>query len=346
MSIDKNQGRRASISVEINGASIDEDLKKYFLSLDYTDNQEDETDDLQIRLQDRDGVWTNQWLTDMVEATGLSIAATITRHNWTGPGQEDSLPCGEFQLDSVDLSGPPAVLTLKGTSLAYAPIRQTLRSQAWESYTLSGIASEMAGRAGLGCQYLSSVNPFYARIEQDQTSDIDFLSDLCHRAGLSLKCTDGKLVVFNQKDQEAEAPVFTFRSGDGSYTKYKLTVGTADTHYARCRVSYVDPDGVVIEGMAYDSQYEDEQQLEVTAKVSSVGEAQAMAESLLRLHNKYATTITITCPGNPVLLAGCNIKLEGFGGYDGKYSITSARHSVVESGYTCSVSGRLILEGY
>lgn len=494
MSIDKELGRQSGFQVTFDGVDITEDVMPYLISLDYTDNQEDECDDLQIRLHDRDRIWTTKWLNDMIEVaatlkaqkatapksetvvdttpikvgdivqftgnthyrssnassgynntrpgpakvymiyngkhpyclihtdsttnvygwvdakdvtkngvaaatpstavssdsgkattakerqdeanrnkmTGLKITAKIIRHNWTTPGQDDILPCGEFELDSVDVTGPPATITIKATSLSYnRPIRQTKRSQAWEKYHLSGIAKEMATKNGMSCQYLSSTNPYYDREEQDKTSDIDFLSGLCHKAGLSLKCTNNTLVIFNQKDEERKAAVRTIRHGDGTYSKWKLNAGTAGTCYQYCRVSYVTKSGKLIEGYAYAADYQDpeaveettstsktaktaaekraelaekNQLLEITAACSSIGEAEDLAQKYLRLYNKYARTCNFTVAGDPVLLAGCNLQLKDWGGFDGKYSITSAKHSVGGNGYQCTVAGRRIIE--
>ena len=89
------------------------------------------------------------------------------------------------------------------------------------------------------------------------------------------------------------------------------------------------------------------QQLEITAKVSSIAEAKALAEKHLRLHNKYSQTATFTVPGNPDLLAGVNVMLEDWGSWSGKYIISQAKHSVDNSGgYTTQVKLRRVLEGY
>ena len=111
------------------------------------------------------------------------------------------LPTGDFELDSVAPSGPAAEVSIKGTALPFsAPIRQTKKTKAWESYTLSGIANEIAGNGRMSCMYEASNDPFYRRAEQIKTSDIDFLSRLCYNAGISLKITDNMLVLFDQKD--------------------------------------------------------------------------------------------------------------------------------------------------
>ena len=199
------------------------------------------------------------------------------------------------------------------------------------------------------CMYESASDPFYSRVEQVKTSDIQFLETLCHKAGISLKATNRTLVLFDQAAYESKAAVFTIRRGSGVYTKYKLNVGTADTQYSSCRVSYVDPKGKCISATAkiedYNADAKNNQQLEITAKVADKDEAKALAEKLLRLHNAHARTASFTLPGEPSLVAGVTVRLEGFCGWDGKYMVSQAKHSVKASGYTTDIQLRRCLEG-
>lgn len=347
-----DQARRTAVDIIFGGVDITQDLKPYLLSVTYTDNEEDEADDLQIRIQDRDTVWLSSWLEEVIQAAAaakLKISATIRPENW---GNDAALPTGDFELDSVEPSGPPAEVNIKGTALPFsAPIRQTRKSKAWESYNLSGIANEIAGNAGMSCMYEASNDPFYRRVEQVKTSDIDFLSRLCHNAGISLKITDNMLVLFDQKDYEGKSPVFTIKRGKaGGYIKYKLGAGAADTQYGSCRVSYTDPgSGKCIEG-TYTASGEDAksgQCLEITARVADADEAKALAEKRLRLHNKFTRTASFTFPGNPALVAGLTVMLEDWGGWDGKGIIKQAKHTVDGSGgYTTQITVRRVLEGY
>ena len=175
----QDQARRTAVEIKFAGVDITKDIRPYLLSVTYTDNEEDEADDLQIRIHDRDNVWLTSWLEEVIQAAAaakLKISATIKPENW---GNDAALPTGDFELDSVAPSGPPAEVSIKGTALPFsAPIRQTRKSKAWESYNLSGIANEIAGNAGMTCMYEASNDPFYRRVEQVKTSDIDFLSRL------------------------------------------------------------------------------------------------------------------------------------------------------------------------
>ena len=440
---DKNQARRTTAEVVFGGTDITASIRPYLLSLTYTDNEEDEADDLQIKLQDRDSLWLEKWLNDAIQAvassapsagagggvaktykvtpsiglnvrsgpgtnngklgalpygteisvtgisngwatinyggktayvsaqyiqevsggesqdegsgastTGLTIQAVIVRENWQGDGSDKLMDCGQFELDSIKASGPPATVTIKATSLPFnAQIRQTKKTKAWEAYNLSGIAKEMAAANGMACLYESASDPYYERVEQYKASDISFLSELCHNAGISLKATNNILVLFDQAAYEAKDPIFTVKRGSGIYTKYDLSVGTADTKYSSCRVKYADPiTGRVIEGIAYAEDYKadakNNQQLEITAKVSSIAEAKELAAKRLRLHNKYSRTATFTFPGDPGKMAGVTAMLEGWGAWDGKYIVKTAKHTMGSSGYTTQTVLRRVLEGY
>ena len=351
-----NLARRTKAEIKFAGVDITGSIQPYLLSVTYTDNEEDEADDLTIKLQDRDSIWLEDWLNDAIEgaaAAKLKMDVVFVRENWLGGGADIVFPCGEFELCSVDASGPPAVINIRGSSLPFsATVRSTLKNKAWESYALSGIANELAGANGMLCMYEAADDPFYERVEQIKTSDINFLSGLCHDAGISLKATNNILVLFDQADYEAKPDVFTVKRGSGVYTKYRLIAGTAESQYSSCRVYYTDPKtGKCIQGIAkiedYKAGAKTNQQLEVQAKVSNAAEAKALAEKNLRLHNKLDRTASFTLPGNPDLAAGVTVVLEQWGGWSGKYIVKKATHSVSSTaGYTTQIELRRVLEGY
>jgi len=441
---DINTARHAGAKIEFDGTDITTDIMPYLLSVAYTDNEEDSSDDLQIKLQDREGVWMQSWLqaaidgdvesstsdgykvgdvvqflggphyvsstaskangnpkvgpakitiikegathpyhiihtdstsrvygwVDASEITaassgssstgsssssekgGLKIRATLYTYNWISDGKDVALDSGEFELDDVQSKGPPDTITIKATSLPYTnQFRKTKKSKGWESYSLKGIASEMAKNNGMVCDYEAPSDPQYKRVEQYRCTDIDFLSRLCHDAGFSLKCTDNKIVIFDQKDYEGKESVRKFVKNDGTYSSYNHSLGQADTQYASCRVSYVDADGKAIEGIAYVTDYDKDnksnQQLEVYAPVSSAAEAKTLAAKNLRLHNKFERQVTFTLPGDLSLVAGLTFTTEGFGPWTGTYIIKQAKHTISGSGgCTTQITGRRTLGGY
>lgn len=283
-------------------------------------------------------------------STGLKIQAVIATSNWDGDGRDRVLDCGQFELESVDASGPPSVIQIRATALPFtSQIRQTERSKAWEAYALSGIAKEISAASGMVCMYLAKEDPQYTRVEQYRTSDIRFLSKLCHEAGLSLKVANNILVIFDQKEYESADVVRTITKGDRSYTTWKLKTGEAKKHYASCRVRWTTGNGKLIEGIArvedYDAEDESNQQLEIRAKVGSIAQAEMLAAKYLRLHNKFQKTASFTLPGDPTLGAGMTVLLKGWGAWDGKYIVSQSKHSLGNT-YTTQLELRKALEGY
>lgn len=308
--------RRSKLLMWFDGVNISDDIAPYFLTATYTDNDDGVSDDLQVTLQDRDKIWMKSWLNEMVNAAAedaLKIRAKIWINYWNGYDVEEFLDCGEFELDSVSLSGPPNTVTIKACSLPFTnQIRQTKKSKAWENYSLSAILAEIAGANGMGYFFDTPNDPFYDRVEQSKISDIAFLQRLCTNAGLNIKATKGKLVIYDQSDYEQRPVVIEADYRDTSFTKWKLNTKTADTKYASCRVSYVEPaTGACIEYTAYTEDYDEDaktnQQLELYAKVGSVAEAKTMAEKHLRLHNKFSKTVQFTHTGHVWYVAGVGI---------------------------------------
>lgn len=427
--------RRTAINVYIEDVDVTAAVTPHLLSLSYTDNEEDETDDLQVKFEDRDGTWLGVWLAKVTEAAamsdfsegsssgssgggytvsskagvdvhsragtqyyvygslsyGASVSVKSVSGGWanitydgknayvpvsalsssgggsssgsSGSNSEDKharglrikaningetgyLDFGQFELDDISYSGPPAVVNLKGTSLPYSSsARQTKKSKSWEKYYLSKIADEIASDGGMTCMYLSEDDPYYERTEQYKTSDISFLKKLCNDSGKSLKITNNIVVIFEQSEYEAREPTFDIFPGCG-YTKFSFKTEENDKYNA-CRVSYVDKDGNLIEATAYakDNDGKDKQTLEITQKVNSKAEAQALAEKSLRLHNKFEKVLTFTFPGNTEYISGITGTVSGFGMFDGKYIIKQAKHDVSRSsGYTTSITLRNVVQ--
>ena len=94
--------RRAVIRLTFSGVDISADINKHLLSLTYTDNEEDKTDDLQLSLDDKEGVWLGSWLNTPSASKGAEISAVIVQKNWESDGKDRVLDCGVFAVDTVD----------------------------------------------------------------------------------------------------------------------------------------------------------------------------------------------------------------------------------------------------
>ncbi len=296
-------------------------------------------------MQQCDGTAKNNSFNSKIK--GLSIQANIICRNFYSDGKDFLLNCGQFELDNVNCSGPPSTITIKGTALPYEKsIRQTQKNKSWEKYNLSGIAEEIAENADMACMFLCSANPFYQRVEQISISDIAFLKKLCQDAGVSLKVTNNIIVIFDEASYNPEQTRVITR-GDGSYTKWQLNTGEANTKYTSCQVSYTDPDtGKVISAIAYSKADNNEkgQCLKIKAKVNSKSEALMLAKQKLKMHNQYEYTVSLTFPLDPSLCNGTSVTLVGWGAWDGKYIIKTSKHTASRSGSTTQITLRRVME--
>lgn len=276
------------------------------------------------------------------------ISATIVQKNWHDNGKDAVLNCGTFELDSVDASGPPTKITLKGTSIPYtSTMRVAKKSKAWENTTLKVIAGQIAKESSLKLMYLAEKVPKYKRKEQVQTSDIVFLQKLCKAAGLALKVTTLNIVIYDSEEYDNKPPIKTIKYGNGDYISYKLGTSLHDTAYTSCHVSYTDPDSKETIESTYtvDSTEGTGQKLEVNEKVSSTSEAYQLAKKRLREKNTQQYTASFTMIGDVQLVAGATVKLKGFQKFDRKYKITKATHKLT-GGYTTQIELEQVLEGY
>ena len=341
--------RRTVIAVSIDGADISEDANRYLISLSYTDNEEDKADDLQLALDDREGVWLENWLDSADGTKGAEISAVIIQRNWESDGSDRVLACGVFEVDTLDGSGFPSAIAIKGTSLPFSSvIRTATHTKAWENTTLAALAGEMAARSGMRLMYESSYNPLYDRKEQVELSDICFLQGLCYDAGISLKVSGGIVVLFDAAEYERKPAVTTIRKGTTGILGYRFGTSTNDTNYARCHVSYTNPrTGETLEATFERPGADPEgQTLKVNERVTSVGEALSLAMRRLRHKNKGETKAEFSLAGDTRLVSGVTVDVAGWGMFDGKYIIASATHSLGGDGYRASVRLRKVLEGY
>lgn len=57
--------RRTAVEVSFGGVNVTKSIRPYLLGMTYTDNEED---GLQLRLQDRNRLWREKWITPLLRA--------------------------------------------------------------------------------------------------------------------------------------------------------------------------------------------------------------------------------------------------------------------------------------
>lgn len=360
--------RRAYPKVIYNKVDISEALKPYLKSMEYTDMLTGQADDLQLTLEDRDGLWLEAWFSDK----GATLTASILTQYWTAPTEaEKELPLGLFEIDEIECSAIPSESKIKAVSVPNnTTLRGEGRTRSWEGYTIQKIAQDIANNAGMQLNFSSKDNPTLERVEQTEQSDLAFLDKLCQDNGLSLKVTDNQIVIFDMADMEATEPslIFVRPTMKGLDTSVSIDVNSNDMNsestlkrlkptswrftssvrdvYKSCTVEHSQgKKKAKISATFTDPNKTEGKMLLVKKDVKSVEEAERMARKELREKNKDEVTGSITCMGDTNLSAGLTVTVKGFGKFDGKYILSQVKHSL-GSGYTCSVDLRRCLNGY
>lgn len=279
---------------------------------------------------------------------GASLAVSIIQKDWEENGDRRVLDCGEFTIDTIKVSGPPAKITIKATSLpAGSSVRAVKKNKSWENIRLSAIAAQIAAAGNIKSYFSGDYDPVYSRKEQSNESDIAFLSRLCVDAGMSLKVTAGALVIFDEDEYEKKPAIRTFSPQKGNILSYTFSDGSSDKAYSSCRVSWTDTNGKTIE-YTYTPRIDNPgtgEVLEINERVDSREEARKLAMKRLKAKNKDRFSASLKIIGDAGLAAGVTVNVSGWGAFDGKYMIKTAVHSI-GSGYTTELTLRKCLGGY
>lgn len=328
-----HEARWAEVKLNYAGADISRDIAPFLVSFTWTDNASDKADDLSVTLEDREGRWRSPWF----PSKGDTITASIMTHEWEAEHRTQSLPCGIFEVDQIECSGPPTQVTIKAVStLVSKPMRQERHTQSWEPTSLSGIAGTIASRNGLELFWDSKSNPSFERRDQIEMTDLEYLTGLCHHYGVAVKVTEAQLVCYDEEEYEKKGPVGTLKFGDKKVIQYRFSTKT-NSVYKAARLQYHDPwkDETFI-GTASDDVEGTGRVLELNERAESGGDAQHIAAKKLHDANKKEITGNVTLMGDLRFLGGSNVALSGWGNFDGKYVIEKATHSISGS-YTTTL---------
>lgn len=327
--------RYVELKINYEGANISKDLEPYILSFTYNDNSGDKSDDINLTLQDRDSDWLNGWL----PSKGDSIQASIIVHDWFNEGETQELPCGTYEVDEISYKAPPRVIEIKAASskVKGQAVREK-HNKAWENTELKTICNDIAGQNGLELFYDSNETVQIERSEQIETSDIEYVKKLCANYDLSVKVSDGKLIVFSEEQYQAKGSVAQINSESLNVINYSFSSKSSQT-YKKAHVRYHH----AVKNENFDVEEEDdsvegsERELEINERVENEGQARTIAKKRLSEANSREITGSITLLGDVRFLAGVNVDIVGFGMFDGKYMLESVSHKLT-GGYTTTLN--------
>lgn len=288
-----------------------------------------ELDEVEVTLEDRDRRWQGPWFPQRGDIVTLTI----------GYENEQQLNCGDFQVDELELKGPPDTFHLKCIAAGITPSLRTPRSYQYENVTLLQVASTVASRNGLTVVGIpANINVSWMRLSQHHESDLHYLRTLAlaHNYDFSVRGT--QLVFYSRTALEQRAPVLTL---DRTQTKsFEFKTKTQQV-YRSASVGYQNPTTkqLVTASSAGNSPTGDD--LHIIARSENAAQAQLKADSALHDANMFQVTGKFETEGTPLMVAGMNIMVSGFATFNGKYHIEHSRHRLERGeGYSTEVELR------
>ena len=120
------------------GKNITTEITQSLISVRYLDRMYNETDELQIVVHDADGLWSNEWYPEKGSKLKLQM------------GYEDLLiDCGTFEIDEIQYTGVPSVMTIKSLATWVTSGMRTVRSFASDGLSIKDIAQRIADEHSL-----------------------------------------------------------------------------------------------------------------------------------------------------------------------------------------------------
>ena len=335
--------RRAEVEISIKGKDVTRDLQPYLLSLDYTDKSDDELDDLQLSLEDREGLFQGDWM----PRPGDIIAAKIRTFNWHGFGDSGEIDCGEFECDEIELENGTDGdrIAIKAVpAVVKSSLMNQRKTRAWGDCPMAQVIAHIAGEAGLDTLY-KAPEIVFERVEQRQESDLAFMQRICKEQGLRLAVKKSRVIVYMGQTADATDPLeYKREEADASGFRFRKTMNGI---YTECRVGYTDADA----SDTTDKSFQPEEPpstgkvLTINKRIEHPAQAERVARAELRDKNSQEITGSFDGMGDTRLVAGCILDLKGWGQFDSTYVIRQAKHTVdFTGGYRTSVELEKALE--
>ena len=307
-----------------NGRDITVDLTPFLLSVTYTDNLAGtESDSLDLHLEDVDGRWCDAWFPTKGDRLNLRM----------GYQGEPLVDCGDFDIDEFELDGPPSQVRIRALAASVMKDLRTARAKAYENTTLAGIVKTVAARHKLNV--IGDIEPIpIERVTQLQQEDLKFLKRLAGEYGYAFNVRGDRLTFYRLDALREASEILTLKPVDmARYTfrdrvKEQPKKARVSHHKADAKkvVAYeVASDGQVVAKPSADS-------LNLNTRAENPTQAHAKSKAALHRAQDEATTATITAWGNPRLVAGVSVGVEGFGRLSGRYQVAASRHELNRGG--------------
>lgn len=201
-------------SLSLQEKDITQNIRKRLISLSLTDNRGFEADQLDIELDDSDGLMA---MPQRNAVLALSLG-------WKGAALT---PKGLFTVDEVEHRGTPDTLTIRARSADFRGSLNTRRDESYHDTTLSHIVQKVAARNKLKATIAAGLGTIkVSHIDQTQETDAAFLTRLASLIGAVAAVKNGSLLFMRPGNGTTVSgkplPVFTITRQDGDQHSFSI----------------------------------------------------------------------------------------------------------------------------
>jgi hypothetical protein len=316
------------------GVNITANVSPMVTGITYCDRLTAGAGEVEVTLEDHQRLWQGSWSPQAGDRVNLSL----------GYDAEPLLPCGDFQVDELELSGPPDTIRLRCLEAWITPSMRTRNSVAYEGQTLSEISVSIARKYSLTVVGVANPpNASFARLTQSQETDLEFLRRISRAHGYEFTVRDTQMVFFAITALEAlgsscllqRPDVMRFAFVDKTHEIYKAAVVSYQFPATKKLITQLRT--AATPPLTGDT-------LKIVERCENSSQAQLKVQSRLHDMNAQQRTAQVLSPGLTTLAAGNVVTLSGFGVNEGNYLIEIARHQLTRAtGYTTEIKARQLI---
>jgi uncharacterized protein len=315
------------------GVNITAEVSPMIRSIHYLDRLGSASGELEIEFEDHAQLWQGPWYPALGDEVNLSI----------GYQSEVLQPCGDFQVDELELSGPPDAMRLRCLAAFITPAMRTLNSVGYEGQSIIGIAATIASKYSLQLVTAPATPDLsFERVTQRRETDLEFLRRLAEEYGYDFTVRGNLLVFYALAALEGATPVATIERADTMRFRF---YNRTRRIYAGSEVTYQDPVGkrLIAATEASQTPVATSDTLKIVSRCENGQQAAVKATAGLHFRDMRFIETSIEGPGNAALAAGLTVSISGWGVLDGNYLIESAQHRIERAtGYTTAIAARQV----
>ncbi|CAN7197495.1 phage late control D family protein [Pseudomonas brassicacearum] len=318
---------KPTFRIVADGKDITALINDRLLSLRTSDKPGMDSDDFELRIDDRD-----QAVALPTRGAGIEVYLGYTGQALTR--------LGRYTVDEIELSGPPDTLVIRGKASDMRGSGKTVRSGSWENVPLQQIVRDVAARNGW--QPVCPVQTKVPRVDQLNESDYNFITRLAKQYDCTAKLADGKLLVMpRQGGQTASGKNLShvvLRRADLS--RYQFRLGDRNTQKA-VRTKHQDKKSGALKVVELEN---DDLPNGLPAVHTdrhiypNKSAAEQAAKARLAAFNRSSAGVRLEMAGRTDVFAERSIIVQGIKpGLDGEYLAEAVEQLFTSSGWTTTV---------